>query len=136
MNRQLASVVILIAGIFAVVTASAQQRPHDQVMKDIGATFASLKKNLDGNNAAAGVEDAAKLEGLFRETEAFWERLNTKDAVGFAKAAAAAAASVGTAAKGNDTKAAQASYTAIQRNCAGCHSAHREGVANGFVIKP
>ena len=136
MKRQLVSAMIVIAGIFAVVTAFAQQRPHDQVMKDIGATFANLKKNLDANSSAAAVDDAAKLEGLFRETEAFWQAVNTEDAVGFAKSAAAAAAAVGAAAKGNDTKAAQASYSAIQKNCGVCHSAHREQTGNGFVIKP
>src|SRR5262249_53094237 len=116
---------ITIAGTILVTTAFAQQRrPYDQIMKDVGSTFASLKKNLDSNSEAAAAIDAAKLEGLFTETEAFWMPLETKDAVGYAKGARDAATAVGTAIKGNDMKAAQASYAAIQKNCANCHFAH------------
>ena len=136
MNRQFVLTMIVIAGVFAGATAFAQHRPYDQVMKDVGATFASLRKNLDGNSAAAAVEDAAKLEGLFKETEAFWAPFNTKDALNFAKGAREAATAVGTAAKGGDVKAAQESYARIQKNCAGCHFSHREETGKGFLIKP
>src|SRR5437588_10754229 len=112
MYRKFVFVVVVLA-IFAAVTASAQQhRPYDQIMKDVGATFNSLKKNLDGNSAAAAAEDAVKLQGLFAETEAFWAPLDTQDAVGFAKRAHDGAAAVGTAAKANDVKAAQTAYAA------------------------
>src|SRR2546425_6592296 len=127
MNRQFILITIVIAGVFAAGMASAQQhRPYDQIMKDVGATFASLRKNLDANGAAAAAEDAAKLEKLFTETEAFWAPLNTLDAVGYAQKAREASAAVGAAAKNNDMKAALASYTAIQKNCGNCHLAHRE----------
>jgi phage tail sheath gpL-like len=105
-------------------------------MKDIQATFGSLKKNLDANNSPAAGTDAAKLQGLFGEIEAFWAALKTKDAVGFAKSAGTAAAAVSTAAQNNDIKAAQDSYSAIQKNCGSCHSAHREQIATGFRIRP
>ena len=136
MNIRFVSIMIIIAGIFGVVTASAQRRPHDQVMKDIQATFGSLKKNLDANNSSAAGGDATRLQELFGEIEAFWAALKTKDAVGFAKSAGTAAAAVGTAAQNNDIKAAQESYTAIQKNCGSCHSAHREQIATGFRIRP
>src|SRR5437764_12919548 len=115
MNRQFVLIIIIIAAVVAGATASAQQhRPYNLIMKDVGTTFASLKKNLDANSAASAAEDAAKLEGLFTETEAFWSPLDTKDAVNFAKRAREAAGAVGAAAKGSDIKAAQASYSAIQ----------------------
>ena len=121
MNRKFL-LIIVIAGVFAAGMASAQQhRPYDQIMKDVGATFASLRKNLDANSAAAAAEDAAKLEGLFKETEAFWAPLNTGDAVGFAKSAREASAAVGASAKSNDIKAAQASIAAVQKSCTLCH---------------
>src|SRR5262245_65033015 len=136
MSRRFLSIMIA-AGILAVGTAFAQQhRPYNDIMKDVGATFASLKKNLDANSGAAAAEDAAKLQGLFTETEAFWAPLNTGDAVGFAKSAREASRAAATAAKGNDIKAAQASYTAIQKNCGNCHFAHREDTGKGFLIKP
>ena len=136
MNRQFVLIMIVIAGVFAGVTAFAQHRPYDQIMKDVGATYASLKKNLDANSAAAAVEDATKLEGLFKEAEAFWAPLNTKDAVDFAKSAQNAAAAVGAAAKGNDVKAAQTSYATVGQSCKGCHFTHREETQKGFLIKP
>jgi cytochrome c556 len=137
MNRHLVSIIIVIAGVLAAAAAFAQQhRPYDQVMKDVGATFANLKKNLDANSGAAAAEDAAKLERLFTETEAFWAPLDTNDAVNFAKRAREGAATLGAAAKGNDMKTAQASYSAIQKNCANCHFAHREDTGKGFLIKP
>src|SRR5439155_14440477 len=137
MNLLFVLIIIMNAAVVAGAKASAQQnRPYNLIKKDVGATFASLKKNLDANSAAAAAADAAKLEGLFTETEAFWAPFDTKDAVGFAKNARDAAAAVGTAAKGNDIKTAQASYSAIQKNCASCHFAHREETGKGFLIRP
>src|SRR5690349_20708140 len=107
MNIRFVSIMVSAAGILGVVTASAQRRPHDQVMKDIQATFGSLKKNLDANNSSAAGSDGARLQALFGEIEAFWAALKTKDAVGFAKGAGAAAGAVGTAAQNNDIKGAQ-----------------------------
>jgi len=137
MSRRFLLVTIAASGIVAATTAIAQQhRPYNQIMTDVGTTFASLKKNLDSNSPAAAAADAAKLEGLFTETEAFWAPLDTQDAVKFAKGARDAASAVGTAAKSNDTKAAQASYSAIQRSCTNCHFAHRQDTGKGFLIKP
>jgi len=137
MNRQFALTIIVIAAICAGVSAFAQQhRPYNEIMKDVGATFASLKKNLDSNSAAAAAEDAAKLQGLFTETEGFWAPLNTGDAVNLAKRARDAAAAVAAAAKGNDMKTALASYAAVQKNCGNCHLAHREDTGKGFLIRP
>ena len=137
MNRQFVFTIIIIAALCAAASAFAQQhRPYNQIMKDVGTTFASLKRNLDANSAAAAAEDAAKLEGLFTETEAFWTPLDTKDAINFAKRARGGAAAVAAAAKGNDIKAAQTSYAVIQKSCANCHFTHREETGKGFLIKP
>ena len=137
MNRQSIFIIVVFVGVFAASTTLARQhRPYDQIMKDVGATFASLKKNLDGNSGTAAAEDAAKLERLFSETEAFWAPLDTQDAVNFAKRARDAASAVGAAAKGNNMKAAQTSYSVIQKSCANCHFAHREETGKGFLIRP
>jgi cytochrome c556 len=137
MNRRLIFIMAWIAVIVIEVTAVAQQhRAYNLIMKDVGPTFQSLKKNLDGNNGAAAAADAAKLQGLFTEAEAFWAPFDTKDAVGFAQRARDAAGAVAAAAKGNDMKAAQESYAKIQKSCANCHFAHREETAKGFLIRP
>ena len=129
---------IVIAAVVAGSTGFAQQqrRPYNQVMKDIQSSFGTLRKNIEANNAAATVEDAAKLEGFFAEIEAFWAPFNTQDAVGFAKRGREAAAAIGTAAKGPDIKAAQASVAIVQGTCTNCHRTHREQIADGYRIKP
>ena len=129
MNRQFALVLITVAAVFAATTAIAQQhRPYDQIMKDVGVTWASLKKNLDSNSGAAAAEDAAKLQGLFAEVH---------DALNLAKRAQEGAAAIGAAAKTNNMKAALDSYAATQKNCGNCHLAHREDTGKGgFLIRP
>jgi len=127
MNRKFVLTVIAMVGILAGASVWAQQRrTHDLIMKDVQATYANLKKNLDANNTAGAVDDVAKLQGLFKETEAFWAPLNTQDAVNFAKSAQEDAGAVAAAVKANDMKKAQESYATVRENCAGCHFSHRE----------
>ena len=168
MSRRIAVVVILIAALLAATTIFAQQRPYNTIMKDVGATFASLKKSLDASGVTAApaaggrggapaaeegggrgaapawdqsvrdsaVQDATKLQGLFKETEAFWAKFNTHDAMDFAKNAQDGAEQVIAAAKANDPRKAQAAYAAIQKNCGTCHFSHREETGKGFLIRP
>lgn len=172
MSRRIAVMVILIAALLAATTVFAQQRPYNQIMKDIQTTFGSLKKSLDASGVAAGaapagrgggdeeaaapggrggrgaapnwdqavrdsaVQDASKLQALFKETEDFWGKFNTHDAMGFAKSAQDSADQVIAATKANDPRKAQAAYAAIQKNCGLCHFTHREETGKGFFIKP
>src|SRR5437016_5928383 len=132
MNRKSFFIVIVVAALVVGATAFAQQhRPYNEIMKDVGATFPSLKKNLDANNGAAAAEDAAKLQKFFSETEAFWTPLNTQDAVGFSKRAQEVAAAIETAAKANDMKTANASYATLHSACGSCHYAHRDQTQAG-----
>src|SRR5438445_6022088 len=125
MNRQSALIIIVVAGFLAGASMFAQDRPYNQLMKDIGPTFQSLKKNLDSNSAAAAIQDAVKLEELFKETEAFWAQFNTKDAVDHAKNAQKAFAEISAKAKSNDMQAAQKAYGTIGSICGDCHFSHR-----------
>jgi hypothetical protein len=140
MNRKFFFSALVIVALVASATAFAQQQPHrlyNAIMKDVAATFPSLKKNLDANNGAAAAEDAEKLQKFFGETEAFWTPLNTQDAVRLSKKAQEVAGAISTAAKANDMKTANASYATLQRTCGGCHSAHREEITGGgYTIKP
>jgi cytochrome c556 len=137
MNRRVILIIIVIAVVLTDIAAFAQQhRAYNLIMKDIQPVFAALRKDLDGNNGAAAAEDAAKLQALFTEVEGFWAPFDTQDAVSFAKRAGEAAAKIGTAAKANDIKGAQASLAVVQKTCASCHFAHREETAKGFLIRP
>ena len=136
MNRQIAILIIIVTGILGTISVSAQRKPYTQLMKEIGPTFASLKKNLDSNAAEAAAQDAVKLEGLFKETEEFWAQFNTKDGVDYAKNAQKAFSEINAKAKSNDIQGAQKAYGTIGSICGDCHFSHREDTGKGFVIKP
>ena len=138
MNRQFAIVLILVTGAFAGVAAFGQQkRPYNELMKDISATYASVKKSLDANAGATAAADAVKLQGLFKDTEDFWTQFKTKDALDVAKGAQDAAGAIVAAAKANNIQKAQASYNALGKSCNGCHASHREQMPDkSFKIKP
>jgi cytochrome c556 len=129
---------ILIAICFVVGSTLAQaSRPHDILMKDIQATFTSLKKNLDGNLPEAVVMDAVKLEALLKEAGDFWVPFKTKDAIDFARGAQTGAASVGSAARNGDIGKATGAYGSIGKFCKGCHDSHRELTPDKtYRIKP
>src|SRR5215467_7138148 len=102
----------------AAIALSAQNRPYDQVMKEVAPAYASLKTHLDSQAFASAAEDAAKLDRLFKETENFWTPFKTKDALDFAKSAQTASA-------------------AIRKSCKNCHDSHHESMPDkSFKIKP
>jgi hypothetical protein len=134
------AIVIGAAAVLAAANLLAQQpqkRPYDQLMKDVAATYASVKKNLDASAGPAAAADAAKLESLFKDTEAFWAQFKTKDAIDAAKSGQQGAAAIAAAAKANNIQKAQASYTAVGKFCTACHTSHREQMPDkSFRIKP
>ena len=138
MNRQIAWGLILMSGILAGTASFAQQkRPYNELMKDVAATYASVKKNLDANAAPAAAADATKLQALFKETEDFWTPFKTKDALDAAKGAQDAAAAIGGAAKANNIQKAQTSYNGVGKFCNACHTSHREQMPDkSYKIKP
>src|SRR3954468_9574344 len=105
MNHRFALIVILLCALMMPALAQ-QRRPYDVLMKDINGTFATLKKDLDGNSMSSAVEDAAKLQDLFKETENFWTPFKTKDAIDFSKGAQSGSQAMTAAAKeGSSQKA-------------------------------
>ena len=141
MNRYFALVFIVASGVLAGATVFAQDgpyqgRPHDEIMKDVQATYRSLGENLEASEAPAVAEDAARLEGLFRETEAFWARFQTEDAIAAARGAREAVAAVAARVGDGDVEAAQESYSAVRGFCGSCHEFHREQTLTGYIIRP
>ena len=87
-------------------------------------------------SAAAAVEDATKLDGLFREIEEFWASLNTQDAVTLAKTSHEGSAAVVEKINGNDFDGAQRAFRDVQQACIHCHFTHRQRTIDGFFIRP
>jgi hypothetical protein len=138
MSRRFSAILVCVSALSAVTTAFSQQkRPYNELMKDVAATYASLKKNLDSSVAPAAAADAAKLQTLFKDTEDFWVPFKTKDAIDAAKGAQDAAAAIAGAAKANNIQKAQASYSAVGKFCTACHTSHREQMPDkSYKIKP
>ncbi len=138
MNSNWALAMIAVSAVAAVaLSALGQNRPYDQVMKEVGPAYANLKKNLDASAFPAAAQDAAKLESLFKETENFWTPFKTKDALDFAKNAQGLAQTAGAAARDNNGQKAQGAYNALGKACKGCHDSHREAMPDkSFKIKP
>jgi cytochrome c556 len=115
----------------------AENRPHDQIMKDVNATFAALKKNIDSSMAVEAQQDAMKLSGLFKEVEVFWAPLRSKNALEAARTLQAVADEVASAAQANDLKRAGTLYGGIAKTCKACHDRHRVQMPDkAFKIRP
>ena len=117
-------------------TAMFAARPLDDVMKEVGPTCGNLKKKIDAKTLADAPKDAAKLEALFKETEAFWKQRKTADAVKFSADGRSASKAAAKAAKSGKQEAAQTAMNNILATCKGCHAAHREKGPDGkYKIK-
>jgi cytochrome c556 len=112
------------------------ERRFDDIMKEVGSTFAELKENLDKQNPDAA-KHSLKLQGLFKEVEAFWARYDTKDAIDAAQKAQTAFGALSESVRVNNFQQAGTTYTAAGRYCAACHSVHRVQAADqSYLIKP
>jgi mono/diheme cytochrome c family protein len=106
-------------------------------MREVAAEFAALGENLEAAALSDAGDNAARLQSLFVEIEAFWSVFETQDATDLARSAQEGAGTVIDAADEDDAEAAEAGLDAIQRTCGTCHNAHREAMPDGsFRIKP
>ena len=119
--------------VFGLTIIANEKPPEDyqKNMKDTNAAVRSLKDNVEAKNWDGAAADAAKLKTLFANTESFWEKRNAADAVAAAKAGAAAAGDLETAAKGKNADGVVAAQKALNGTCKTCHDAHRERLADG-----
>src|SRR5204863_6444515 len=110
------------------LTLVAQQAVTDlsPIMKDVGASSASMRMNMTNNAAADVAKDAAKLQDDFTKAMGFFKAMKAQDAVDSAKANADAAGEIAKAAKANNLDAAKAPAGTIQKSCKACHDVHRE----------
>ena len=108
------------------LTLVAQEQELPPIMKDVGATSASMRMNLMNGAAEEVAKDAQKLQGNFTKAMGIFKALKAQDAVDMAKANADAAGEIVKAAKANNLDAAKAPAATIQGSCKSCHAVHRE----------
>ena len=121
----------------AVMTVSAQARPYNVIMKDVATASAALRKSVDTSDFTASAEQARRLEQLFKETEDFWTRFKTRDAIDAAAGARELSASIASAANAKDASKMKTAVGGLGRFCTACHDAHREQMPDkSYRIRP
>src|SRR5262250_3794567 len=87
------SIVIAICAVLALALTVMGQAPRDisAIMKDVQPIAGGLGAKVNGGDNAGVAADAAKLEALFKEAQAFFAKEKISDADGWAKAASDAA---------------------------------------------
>ena len=134
MHRVLAlmvTAVLLTAGILL----AQSDADYQGYMKAIAGSNGAMGKAIEAKNGAMAAAEAQKLEGLFKQVEAFWQARGTADAVNFAKQAGSSAGATAKSATAGNFDQAMADAKGMLSNCGGCHMAHRERTDAGFKIK-
>jgi hypothetical protein len=120
---------------FAFFALLAQDADYQGWMKSVAGSNGKMNKGIAAKDAAAAAE-AANLETVFKQVEAFWTKKGgAADAVGFAKQAHMAAAAAGKAINAGNWEQAAAEGKNVGATCGGCHAAHRGGEKGNFQIK-
>ena len=123
--------------VFMASALSAQARPYNLVMKDVATAFGALRKSADASDFAATGEQARRLEQLFKETEDFWIKFRTKDAIDAAAGGRELSASIAAAASAKDAQKMKVGAGGLAKYCSACHDSHREQMPDKtYRIRP
>ena len=131
MRAYLSALALTAAGVLVVLAAEKPPESYVKLMKDTNTAAQGLRGHVQAKDYDAIAADAASLKKLFADTEAFWVTRKTEDAIGFAKAGGKAAADLETAAKAKNNDAVTLAAMELNHTCQGCHTAHRERLADG-----
>ena len=129
---------LIVAAMLASIAAlSAQARPYNVIMKDVAAASGALRKSAEASDFAATAEHARRLEELFKETEDFWTKFKTKDAIDAAVGARELSASIAAAAAAKDAPKMKTAASGLGRFCTSCHDTHRVQMPDkSYRIRP
>ena len=133
--------------------AKMTEQDYEAIMKKVGPTYVSMRKNLEGGEVTVAAKEAQQLAELFGEAEKFWAQYNTRDAVNWAQRARTHATEISSAVAAAEAFArldrrvqtpvqlrlrrARTAATNMGAMCTQCHGTYREGnEATGFHIKP
>jgi hypothetical protein len=129
----------LVATAFSVTPmaqAKMTEEDYDKVMKAVGQTVGSLRKNAEAQNADGVSADARKMAGLFKDAGTFWTQQNNKEAADWAKSAMDHAAEIDKAAAANNLAGVGEHTKMMMGVCQTCHAKHRDRAADGtYSIK-
>ncbi len=129
---------LLTLGVMALAVSLPAQNDADYPtwMKTVATTAKSLRGNLESKNSDGAATDAKKLQEVFGQVKAYWQKKDVADATKFASDAADGFGDLATQSAASKFDDASATLKKTSANCAGCHAAHREKAADGsFTIK-
>lgn len=129
---------LLAVSIVVVPTAQApsSEEDFDKLMKSVGATVGSMRKNMEGQMGDGVAADAKKLAELQKNNAAFWTARNADDAAGWANAVVTHAMEIEKAVAANNMASAGEHMKLMMGNCQQCHAKYRDkGADGGFMIK-
>lgn len=137
MRRGLLVVAVVIAVAGVAEAAAVQTRPYNVIMKDVASASGALRKSVEASDFTASAEQARRLEQLFKETEDFWTKFKTKDAIDAAAGARELSASIAAAAGARDAQKLKTTASGLGRYCTTCHDSHREQMPDkSYRIRP
>ncbi len=106
------------------------EEAYQKLMQSAGATVGEIKKNIEGDLAAAAAS-AKKLNEIFDEVQSFWINRDLEEPEEWAGDVMDAADALAEAAAGGDKAAAQAAFKSLTGSCGQCHNTYREKDPNG-----
>jgi len=116
--------------------APASDEDYDKLMKAVGATVGSMRKNMEGQMGSAVAADAKKMADLQKNNAAFWSARKADDAVEWANSAMNHALEVDKAVAANNMASAAEHMKMMMGTCQQCHAKYREKAADGtYMIK-
>ena len=138
MNKKLLFALALLAFSFVTVRAAdaSDEKQFQKLMKQVGKVSKEFKGNFESKNAAVLEKDGTVAAEAYKQMAAFFKTRKADDAVKWSEESAAAAAAMGTAAKAGNWDSVKAHWSAVSKNCKGCHDTHREKLPDGgYKIK-
>ena len=112
------------------------EEDYDKVMKAVGQTAGSLRKNAEAQNADAVSADAKKMTGLFKDANTFWTQQGNKEAADWSKGAMDHATEIDKAAAAKNMAGVAEHTKMMMGACQTCHAKYRDRAADGtYMIK-
>jgi cytochrome c556 len=129
----------LVATAFSVAPmaqAKMTEEDYDKLMKSVGQTASSLRKNAEAQNADGVGADARKMAGLFKDVNSFWTQQDNKEAAEWAKSAMDHATEIDKAAAAKNMAGVGEHTKLMMGMCQTCHAKYRDRAADGtYSIK-
>lgn len=137
--RTIAAFTLVCAVVIIGAVAPRAQTPttdeeFDKLMKGVGQTVGSLRKNMEGQMTDAAVADARKMVDLQKSNAVFWTARKAQDATEWANAAVNHATMIEKALTAKDAAGAAEHTKMLMGACGSCHMKYRDKGADGTYI--